>query len=60
MNNYPLVSIIACCYNHEKFVEETLDGIISQTYENIELIIIDDFSTDSSVKKINNWITVCI
>jgi glycosyltransferase involved in cell wall biosynthesis len=56
MNNYPLVSIIACCYNHEKFVEETLDGIISQTYENIELIIIDDFSTDSSVKKVNNWI----
>ena len=56
MNNYPLVSIIACCYNHEKFVEETLDGIISQTYENIDLIIIDDFSTDSSVKKINNWI----
>ena len=38
INNHPLVSIIACCYNHEKFVEETLDGIISQTYENIELI----------------------
>jgi glycosyltransferase involved in cell wall biosynthesis len=56
MNNHPLVSIIACCYNHEEFVEETLDGIISQTYEKIELIIIDDFSTDNSVKKINNWI----
>lgn len=56
MNNHPLVSIIACCYNHEEFVEETLDGIISQTYENIELIIIDDFSTDNSVKKVNNWI----
>lgn len=56
INNHPLVSIIACCYNHEKFVEETLDGIISQTYENIELIIIDDFSTDNSVTKINNWI----
>ena len=56
MNNRPLVSIIACCYNHEKFVEETLDSIKSQTYENIELIIIDDFSTDNSVKKINTWI----
>jgi glycosyltransferase involved in cell wall biosynthesis len=56
MNNHPLVSIIACCYNHEKYIEETLDSIVSQTYGNIELIIIDDFSTDSSVKKINMWI----
>ena len=47
----PLVSIIACCYNHEKFLVETLDSIKSQTYINIELIIIDDFSKDSSVKK---------
>ena len=56
MSNLPLVSIIACCYNHERFVLETLDSIKSQTYLNIELIIIDDFSTDNSVKKINNWI----
>ena len=56
MNNRPLVSIIACCYNHERFLVETLDSIRAQTYLNIELIIIDDFSTDSSVKKINNWI----
>lgn len=56
MNKSPLVSIIACCYNHERFLVETLDSIMAQTYLNIELIIIDDFSTDSSVKKINNWI----
>ena len=56
MNNSPLVSIIACCYNHEKYVEETLGSIKSQTHGNIELIIIDDFSTDQSVKKISNWI----
>ena len=56
MNKSPLVSIIACCYNHERFLAETLDSIMAQTYLNIELIIIDDFSTDSSVKKINNWI----
>tara|TARA_B100000035_G_scaffold51655_1_gene40270 strand:- start:15700 stop:16668 length:969 start_codon:yes stop_codon:yes gene_type:complete len=56
MNKSPLVSIIACCYNHEKFVEETLDSITTQTYKNIELIIMDDFSTDSSANKVNNWI----
>ena len=60
MNNRPYVSIIACCYNHEKFVEETLDSVKSQTYKNIELIIIDDFSTDDSVKKINTWIRFLI
>lgn len=58
MNNYPLVSIVACCYNHERFLIETLNSIQAQTYNNIELIIIDDFSTDSSVKKINNWIKI--
>ena len=41
----PLVSIIACCYNHERFLLETLNSIKSQTYVNIELIVIDDFST---------------
>ena len=44
----PLVTIIALCYNHERFVEECLQSIINQTYKNIELIIVDDFSTDKS------------
>jgi glycosyltransferase involved in cell wall biosynthesis len=52
----PLVSIIAVCYNHSKYVEETLDSILNQTYENIELIIIDSNSPDHSVEVIQNWI----
>ena len=55
-HNTPLVSILAICYNHERFVEETLSSIKNQTYKNIELVIIDDFSTDNSVKVISNWI----
>lgn len=52
----PLVSVIAVCYNHSKFVEETLNSILSQTYENIELVIIDSNSPDNSVQVIEQWI----
>ena len=44
----PLVSIIVSCYNHEKFIEECILSIINQSYDNIELIVIDDGSTDGS------------
>lgn len=52
----PLVSIIAVCYNHEKYVEETLDSILNQSFANIELVIIDSNSSDNSVEIIEKWI----
>jgi len=52
----PLVSIVALCYNHEKFVQECLTSILNQSYPNIELIIIDDHSGDESVPVIKKWI----
>lgn len=51
-NNKPLVSVIIPCYNHEKFVQECIQSIIDQSYQNLELIIIDDGSSDKSVKKL--------
>ena len=51
-NNSPLVSVIIPAYNHEKYVQETVKSIINQTYKNIELIIIDDGSTDNTWQKI--------
>lgn len=58
-NNQPLVSVVIPCYNHERFVQDTIQSVIDQTYENIELIIIDDGSKDSSVEKIKEMIELC-
>ena len=55
----PLVSVLIPSYNHERFVQETIRSIIAQTYENIELIIIDDGSTDSTWHKIQELLPEC-
>ena len=42
------VSVVLPCYNVEKYIRESLDSIINQTYKNLQIILIDDGSTDSS------------
>ena len=44
------VSVIMACYNAEKFIEESIKSILNQTEKEIELIIIDDSSSDNSLK----------
>lgn len=43
-----LVSIITPSYNSEKYISNTIESVITQTYQNWEMIIVDDCSTDSS------------
>ena len=45
----PLVSVIIPCYNAEKYIEKSVRSILNQTYCNIEVLIADDASEDSSV-----------
>jgi glycosyltransferase involved in cell wall biosynthesis len=56
MQNFPLVSVICLCYNHEEYVVEALNSVINQAYPNIELLIADDFSSDNSVSVIKSWL----
>lgn len=44
----PLVSVIVASYNKEKYISETINSVLSQTYPNWELIIVDDLSTDQT------------
>lgn len=46
MENPPLVSVIVCAYNAEQYIDESISSIINQSYENLEIIVINDGSTD--------------
>lgn len=48
--NVPLVSVIIPVFNSKVYISEALDSVINQTYKNLEIIIIDDGSTDGSGK----------
>ena len=51
----PLVSVIIPNYNHARFLDERIQSVLNQTYQNFELIILDDKSTDNSVEVINQY-----
>lgn len=53
--SFPLVSILIPVYNAEKYVAETIESAINQTYKNIEIIIVDDGSTDKSWEIIESY-----
>ncbi|MGB3653465.1 MAG: glycosyltransferase, partial [Rivularia sp. (in: cyanobacteria)] len=51
----PLVTVIIGNYNYEQFIGKAIDSVLNQTYENIEIIVVDDGSTDNSRKIIDSY-----
>jgi len=48
-----LISVIIPAFNVEKYIKKSLDSIYAQTYKAYEVIVVDDFSTDNTIKIIN-------
>lgn len=51
----PLVSVCIGSYNRERYIGETLDSVFAQTYSNLEIIVIDDASTDRTVDIVRSY-----
>ncbi len=52
--NY-MISVIVPVYNTEKYIDECVESIVNQTYNNLEIILVDDGSTDSSPQMCDKW-----
>ena len=54
-NATPLVSVVIPMYNAEKFIDKCITHLVHQTYKNLEIIIVDDGSTDDCVNVCKQW-----
>ena len=52
-----LVSVVVASYNHAEYLEQRMNSLINQTYQNIEILVIDDCSTDGSVEVLRKYET---
>ena len=55
MTDMPLVSVVVPVYNVEKYLDRCVQSVVGQTYDNLEIILVDDGSTDGSAVICDNW-----
>ena len=54
-NQQPLISVMMPCYNTSKYIDQAIESVLSQTHQDLELVIVDDCSTDDSVQKVRAY-----
>ena len=54
-NKFPIVSVIMPAYNAENYIKETIDSVLNQTFQDFEIIIIDDCSSDETYSIIQEY-----
>lgn len=55
LSEQPKLSVCIASYNHDKYIYSALESVVSQDYENLEIIVVDDCSTDNSVSEIERF-----
>lgn len=55
MNDKPLVSVVVPTHNDSKYIKEAISSIVNQTYDNLEIVVIDDFSSDNTVEIVESF-----
>ena len=55
MNNQPLLTVIIPCYNVEKYIDKCISSVVAQTYSNLEILLVNDGSTDETEKICDAW-----
>ncbi|MEM2971975.1 MAG: glycosyltransferase family 2 protein [Candidatus Bathyarchaeia archaeon] len=54
--NEPIISVVMASYNHEKYIDDAINSVISQRIKDLEVIVVDDFSMDKSRDIIKEWV----
>lgn len=56
MGVFPTVSVLIPTYNYAHFLDETITSVLDQTYEDYELIVVDNHSTDNTVEVVSRYL----